>query len=104
MIILVLLTLVRFHEQIVHYKLLRFVNVRMIDLCVDVENTAYCVRLSLCAVCQSHSYVFDSALSMYCIEMATSFKSLYVKNVINVCSFTVLLDLGSFYECHHSVL
>jgi KaiC/GvpD/RAD55 family RecA-like ATPase len=104
MIILVLLTLIRFHEQIVHYKLLRFVNVLIIDLYVDVENTAHCVHLSLSAVHQSHAYVFDSALSLYCIEMATSFKSLYVKNVITVWSFTVLLDHSSFYEYHHSVL
>jgi hypothetical protein len=68
MIILVLLTLKRFHEQIVHYKLLRFVNVRMIDLCVDVEKTAHCARLSMCAVHQLHAYVFDSAPSLYCIE------------------------------------
>jgi len=95
---------IRFHEQIVHYKLLRFVNVRMIDLCIDVKRTAHCVRLSLCAVHQSHAYVFDSAPSLYCIEMATSFKSLLVKNVITVCSFIILLYLGGFCECHHSVL
>jgi hypothetical protein len=97
MIILVLLTLIRF------YKLLRFVNVCIIDLYVDVENTAHCVHLSLSAVHWSHAYVFDSALSLFCIEMATSFESLYVKNVITVCSSTILLDLCSFYEYHHLV-
>jgi hypothetical protein len=65
-----------------------FVNNHMIDLCVDVEKTAHCVRLSLSAVHQSHAHVFDSAPSLYCIEKATSFKSLYVKNVITVCSST----------------
>lgn len=94
----------RFHEQIVHYKLLRFVNIHIIDLCVDVEKTAHCVHLSLRAVHQSHAYVFDSAPSLYCIEMAASFKSLFVRNVITVCSFTILLGFGSFCEWHHSVL
>ena len=64
-----------------------FVNVRMIDLCVDVEKTAHCVRLSLSAVHQSHAYVFDSAQSLYCMEKATSFKS-YYRNVITVCFST----------------
>jgi hypothetical protein len=62
------------------------------------------VRLSLCAIHQSHAYVFDSAPYLFCIEKATSFKSLYVKNVITVHSSTILLDLSSFYECRHSVL
>jgi len=95
---------IRFHEQIVHYKLLRFVNVCMIDMCVDVEKSAHCVHLSLCAVHQSHAYVFDSAPCLYCIEMASNFKSLFVKKIITVCSFTILLGLGSYCECCHSVL
>ena len=53
----------RFHERNAHHKLLRFVTIRIIDLCVDVEKTAYCVHVFLSAVHQSHAYVFGSALS-----------------------------------------
>jgi len=54
--------MLRFREQIVHCKLLRFVNVRMIDLCVDVEKTLT-VFVCPCVHYTNHMLMF---LTVHC--------------------------------------